>query len=131
MVGEHTVYVGARAALFDTLYKSVMLPSEFAKQINELLRPIGGVGPFTTMDCKSKHGWPNISFAFGSTQLVLRGPQYLAQIDEDGWDHCVSIFTEADPIAFPVVILGMSFISKFDTVFDLDLMRVGFASSGQ
>ncbi|GAA55835.1 cathepsin D [Clonorchis sinensis] len=131
MVGEYTVYVGARAALFDTLYKSVALPSEVAKEINEFLEPTGNIGPFTTVDCKRKHSWPNITFAFGSTQLVLRSDQYLAQMSEDGRDHCVSIFTEADPIAFPIFILGLSFISKFDTMFDLDLMRVGFASPGQ
>ncbi|KER30059.1 hypothetical protein T265_03432 [Opisthorchis viverrini] len=131
MVGEHTVYVGARATLFDTLYKSVVLPSEVAKKINELLEPTGSVGPFTVMDCEMKQGLPDITFAFGSTQLVLKSHQYLARIEKDGRDYCVNIFAEADPTAFPSAIMGMSFISKFDTLFDLDLMRIGFASLGR
>ncbi|KER25464.1 hypothetical protein T265_14206, partial [Opisthorchis viverrini] len=100
---------------------------KLAKDINGLLGQTGTIDAFSTMDCERDEGWPEITFVLGVKPFVLKHDQYLAKFIQNGMECCVSIFSTVLPIESQSIILGLAFISKFDTVFDLESMEVGFA----
>ncbi|KAG5441061.1 Vacuolar protease A [Clonorchis sinensis] len=127
LVGNQRLNLKDWSVVIDTAYKSVVLPMKLAKYINGLLGRTGTIDAFSIMDCDRNGGWPDITFVFGVKPFVLKHAQYLAKFIQNGMDCCVSLFSTVVPIKSQSIILGLAFISKFDTVFDLESMEVGFA----
>ena len=83
-----------------------------------------------TFECDSSEQnrfYKNIDFLIGGKKYVLEPKDYLIRISVYGYEYCMAAVDRAYSLPENTMILGMPFLRKYYTHYDLGNMRVGFA----
>ncbi|XP_071642194.1 lysosomal aspartic protease-like [Temnothorax longispinosus] len=72
---------------------------------------------------------PDINFIIGGKTFQLTGQDYILKITGGELDVCIPAFQDVNPINGVEWILGVVFVGRYYTKFDMGNNRVGFATS--
>lgn len=129
-VGETRVAT-ATSAIADTGTSLLVGPTV---QVRLLLASLGvkeqpAGGSSGTVPCNKVAELPTLTFTIAGRRFELSGEEYTLKVSTFGQTVCMISITAMDvpPPAGPLWILGDTFLTKYFTVFDFGLDRVGFA----
>ncbi|XP_025265025.1 lysosomal aspartic protease-like [Camponotus floridanus] len=121
--GDHFTWCdGGCRALLDTSVWKIIGPEKDISSINQFIK----IDPQGRVNCNRISQLPTITFNLAGKDFDLTGKDYIIQHPDDE-SICITVFwkhEEEDEVAW---ILGMPFIGRYYTKFDMEKNRLGFA----
>jgi saccharopepsin len=127
-IGDVQINLGNKmGAAIDTGSSLIVVPTETAAQINQILGATKTWNGQYTLPCEKISELPELHLQFGGKMYSLRAEDYILNVQ----NQCVSGFTGMDipEPAGPLWIVGDVFLRRYYTIYDFGKNRVGFAEA--
>lgn len=138
-VGDSQVTIQAEFAILDTGTSVILMPDEDADAMNRLIGAKKSItSQMETVDCAKRGLLPDVQFNFGGRNYTLTSNEYILKYPSG--DICYSAFAKLPKSywAFSkykatkrmfqnVWVVGVPFLKKFYSIYDLGNRRVGLA----
>jgi saccharopepsin len=126
-LGDQTTELHATGAIFDSATSHIALPEPLAHNLNrEIGAKRGDNGQFF-VDCSKRESLPDLTFTLAGHNFTLAPFDYIIKVES----KCISSLVSLDipsPLG-PVALLGVPFLRKWYSIYDLGNDITGFAKA--
>ncbi|KDR23366.1 lysosomal aspartic protease-like isoform X2 [Zootermopsis nevadensis] len=117
--------------IIDTGTSTIAGPPKEIQKINELIMADSMIFGRYKVPCNQVHKLPEINFILSGKNFTMEGRDYVQQMTQFGITVCLSAFIAYSGSSGYEWSLGVSFIAKYYTEFDMVNNRIGFAKSNE